>query len=92
MLGFGPTNSSSEAVLPNEEFSYFIQCLGAKSMTIKVMKGSESFLNTTDFSSQKNIFVHIISTKFLILMKGLYLNMINIIMQKFNDTRLSFRH
>ena len=27
-----------------EEFSYFIQCLGAKSMTIKVDKGSESSL------------------------------------------------
>lgn len=41
--------STYEASLFNdrfEEFSYFIQCLGAKSMTIKVIKGNEKI--TTD--------------------------------------------
>lgn len=43
--------SSFEADLFNdrfEEFSYFIQCLGAKSMTIKVIKESERITNNSD--------------------------------------------
>jgi len=47
--------STYEASLFNdrfEEFSYFIQCLGAKSMTIKVIKENEK--NTTDEKNTKN--------------------------------------
>lgn len=47
--------STYEAYLFNdrfEEFSYFIQCLGAKSMSIKVIKENER--NTTDEINSKN--------------------------------------